>query len=185
MDDVRAAPPRPVRAPCASMRAPCASMRAPQRPPQGEGTRCAHARAHHAARRTGAAALACAGDRRRPCAVRAVPQDNAYHPQLWDELRKLRPMRVGIFALRRGIYPPPACDGHFSPLDKSWDRARAAPQRPLHATPRAAHLAGGWGREVVGGAAGVSRGRCARGVASRRRTARVTPQARAWHHTAA
>ena len=49
-------------------------------------------------------------------------QDNGYHPLLWDELRKLRPMRVGIFALRRGIYPPPACDGHYGALDHSWDR---------------------------------------------------------------
>lgn len=40
-----------------------------------------------------------------------LDDDNAYHPFLWDEIRRLRPMRVGVFAVRRSIYPPPPCDG--------------------------------------------------------------------------
>jgi len=78
-----------------------------------------------------------------------MDDDNAYHPMLWDELRKLRPMRVGVFALRRGVYPPPACDGHFSKLDHSWDRVggqRMMVERPLYnlSTGKFIEFAAGW-----------------------------------------
>ena len=48
--------------------------------------------------------------------VYQMDDDNAYHPTLWPELRRLRPMRVGVVAVRRGVYPPAACDGVFEPL---------------------------------------------------------------------
>ena len=40
-----------------------------------------------------------------------MDDDNAYHPAVWDELRQLRPMRVGVLAVRRAVYPSPSCDG--------------------------------------------------------------------------
>lgn len=51
-----------------------------------------------------------------------MDDDNAYHPSLWAELRRLRPMRVGAFAVRRGSYPPPSCDGVFDVLraESGW-----------------------------------------------------------------
>ncbi|KAL1523476.1 hypothetical protein AB1Y20_018414 [Prymnesium parvum] len=78
-----------------------------------------------------------------------MDDDNAYHPKLWDELRKLRPMRVGVFALRRGVYPPPACDGRFTALPKSWDKVggrRMMVERPLYneTTGRFLGFAAGW-----------------------------------------
>jgi hypothetical protein len=45
-----------------------------------------------------------------------MDDDNAYHPYLWDEIRRLRPMHVGVFAVRRSVYPPPPCDGIFPTL---------------------------------------------------------------------
>lgn len=52
-----------------------------------------------------------------------MDDDNAYHPSLWQELRRLRPMRVGVFAARRGSYPPPSCDGVFADLGTCTPRA--------------------------------------------------------------
>jgi len=40
-----------------------------------------------------------------------MDDDNAYHPDLWPELRRLRPMRVGVVGLRRSVWPPPPCNG--------------------------------------------------------------------------
>jgi hypothetical protein len=45
-----------------------------------------------------------------------MDDDNAYHPYLWDEIRRLRPMRVGVFAMRIHISPRPPCDGIFPTL---------------------------------------------------------------------
>ena len=45
-----------------------------------------------------------------------LDDDNGYHPRLWNELRALRPNRVGVLAVRRAVYPPPRCDGRFLPL---------------------------------------------------------------------
>ena len=56
--------------------------------------------------------------------VYQMDDDNAYHPTLWPELRRLRPMRVGVLAVRRGVYPPPACDGVFEPLAKTGFKRR-------------------------------------------------------------
>ncbi|KAL3924368.1 MAG: hypothetical protein SGPRY_003937, partial [Prymnesium sp.] len=91
--------------------------------------------------------------------VRTSP-DNAYHPKLWDELRTLRPMRVGVFALRRGTFPPPWCDGYFRPLSKSWNKVggqKMMIERPLYnaTTGSFIRFAAGW----CGGSSWLSRRR--------------------------
>jgi hypothetical protein len=45
-----------------------------------------------------------------------LDDDNAYHPRLWSALRALGQRRVGVLAVRRGVFPPPRCDGRFLPL---------------------------------------------------------------------
>ena len=57
-----------------------------------------------------------------------MDDDNAYHPALWAELRRLQPLRVGIVAVRRGAYPPPPCDGVFDVMLLRSDTLNASPK---------------------------------------------------------
>ena len=62
-----------------------------------------------------------------------MDDDNSYHPELWDALRELRPMRVGVLAVRRGVYPPHGCDGTFDALDgTSWKAREHMVERPTY-----------------------------------------------------
>ena len=63
-----------------------------------------------------------------------MDDDNGYHPSLWNELRRLRPMRVGVFAVRRGAYPPPKCDGTFDVLKpgSGWKYREQMIERPTY-----------------------------------------------------
>ena len=45
-----------------------------------------------------------------------LDDDNGYHPRLWNELRRVGSGRVGVLGVRRGVFPPPRCDGRFLPL---------------------------------------------------------------------
>ena len=45
-----------------------------------------------------------------------MDDDNAYHPSLFNELRRVGKNRVGVLAVRRAIFPPPRCDGVFRRL---------------------------------------------------------------------
>ena len=77
-----------------------------------------------------------------------MDDDNAYHPSLWNELRRLRPMRVGVFATRRGAYPPPSCDGVFEALrpGSGWKFREHMIERPTYddASGRFAGFEAGW-----------------------------------------
>jgi len=60
-----------------------------------------------------------------------MDDDNGWHPRLWNELRRVKPMGVGIFAVRRGVYPPPRCDGSTDRYGtRSW-RTQLI-ERPLY-----------------------------------------------------
>jgi hypothetical protein len=63
-----------------------------------------------------------------------MDDDNGYHPSLWNELRRLRPMRVGVFAVRRGAYPPAKCDGTFDVLKpgSGWKYREHMIERPTY-----------------------------------------------------
>jgi hypothetical protein len=79
-----------------------------------------------------------------------MDDDNGYHPSLWWELRRLRPMRVGVFAVRRGSYPPPSCDGVFSVVGPgsgtAWPRREHMVERATYdnVTGRFAGFEAGW-----------------------------------------
>ena len=55
-------------------------------------------------------------DQRLEGVVYNLDDDNGYHPRLWNELRRVAKGRVGVLGVRRGVFPPPRCDGHFLPL---------------------------------------------------------------------
>ena len=77
-----------------------------------------------------------------------MDDDNAYHPTLWQEMRQLRPMRVGVFGVRRGSYPPPRCDGVFDALipGSGWKHREQMIERPTYdaVTGRFAGFEAGW-----------------------------------------
>ena len=77
-----------------------------------------------------------------------MDDDNGYHPSLWTEMRRLRPMRVGVFGVRRGSYPPPACDGVFDVLlpGSRWKFREHMIERPTYdaGTGRFAGFEAGW-----------------------------------------
>lgn len=91
--------------------------------------------AHGPTRRLGNAqrnvALKLIRDRRLEGVVYNLDDDNGYHPRLWNELRVLEPRRVGVLAVRRGVYPPPRCDGHFLPLVNRQQRTLKI-ERPIY-----------------------------------------------------
>lgn len=60
-----------------------------------------------------------------------LDDDNGYHPRLWNELRRVGRGRVGVIAVRRGVYPPPRCDGRFLPL-LMGQRRTILIERPLY-----------------------------------------------------
>ena len=62
-----------------------------------------------------------------------MDDDNGYAPSLWSELRRLRPMRVGVLAVRRGVYPPAGCDGVFESLHHTrWTHREHMIERPTY-----------------------------------------------------
>lgn len=84
-------------------------------------------------------------DRRLAGIVYNLDDDNGYHPRLWNELRRLRPRRVGVLAVRRGVFPPPRCDGRFLPLRGREERVLRI-ERPLYhnATGQFVRFQAGW-----------------------------------------
>ena len=78
--------------------------------------------------------------------VYQMDDDNAYHPDLWAGLRRLRPRRVGVLGVRRGVYPPHACDGVFYPLPRGTKVRDHMIERPTYneSTGRFAGFSAGW-----------------------------------------
>jgi len=76
-----------------------------------------------------------------------MDDDNAYAPRVWNELRALGAGRVGALAVRRAVYPPPRCDGHFLPL-RRVERRKLRIDRPLYdnRTGRFTRFEAGWCR---------------------------------------
>jgi hypothetical protein len=74
-----------------------------------------------------------------------MDDDNAYHPKLWNALRRVQPNRVGVLAVRRGVFPPPRCDGRFLPLMLREKRVLRI-ERPLYdnATGEFVRFEAGW-----------------------------------------
>ena len=107
--------------------------------------------AHGPTRRNGNAqrnaALKLIRDRKLEGVVYNLDDDNGYHPRLWNELRALRPRRVGVLAVRRGVFPPPRCDGRFLPLINRQRRTLKI-ERPVYdnVTGRFARFDAGWCR---------------------------------------
>ena len=76
-----------------------------------------------------------------------LDDDNSYHPLLWNQLRSVRSGRVGVLAVRRGVFPPPRCDGRFLPL-RGNERRLLKVERPVYdnVTGRFAKFEAGWCR---------------------------------------
>ena len=62
------------------------------------------------------AALQMVRDERLRGVVYMMDDDNAWAPELWAELRSVRPRRVGVLAVRRLVSVPPLCDGRCHTL---------------------------------------------------------------------
>lgn len=77
------------------------------------------------------AALRYIREQRLEGVVYNMDDDNAYAPAVWNELRAVRPGRVGVLAVRRAVFPPPRCDGRFFPLRKVEQR-KLRVDRPLY-----------------------------------------------------
>lgn len=81
-----------------------------------------------------------------PGVVYNLDDDNAVHPLIFNELRALRPGRVGVLASRRYVYPEPQCDGSFTPLVRDHAQRILKVERPLYnlSTGRFVHFRSGW-----------------------------------------
>ena len=84
-------------------------------------------------------------DHRVPGVVYNLDDDNGYHPRLWNALRSVGDRRVGVLAVRRGVFPPPRCDGRFLPLIRGQRRTLKV-ERPVYdnVTGRFARFEAGW-----------------------------------------
>ena len=87
-------------------------------------------------------------DQRLDGVVYNLDDDNAYHPMVWNELRKVGSNRVGVLAVRRSVFPPPKCDGRFLNL-RNAERRMLKLERPLYdnTTGRFVRFEAGWCRE--------------------------------------
>jgi hypothetical protein len=110
-----------------------------------EHVHLAHGPTRHGGNSQRNAAMKLIRDRRLEGIVYNLDDDNGYHPRLWNELRALQRRRVGVLAVRRGVFPPPRCDGRFLPLINREVRVLKI-ERPLYdnATGRFVRFEAGW-----------------------------------------
>lgn len=105
----------------------------------------AHGPTHRGGNAQRNAALKHIRDARLDGVVYNLDDDNGYDSGLWSELRRVGPRRVAVLAVRRGVFPPPRCDGRFLPL-LSGQRRTLKLERPVYdnATGRFVRFQAGW-----------------------------------------
>lgn len=90
------------------------------------------------------AALQMVRDERLRGVVYMMDDDNAWAPELWAELRSVRPRRVGVLAVRRLVSVPPLCDGRFRAAAAGKVREHLIERPTYDAAGRFAGFEAGW-----------------------------------------